>query len=336
MSANAMFNRRNFIQFSVAAGIVTSSQIASKAFAQSSNSEMQLVLLGTQGGPNYNLARGESANLVLVDGQPYLVDCGYGTLRAIIESGVSYLEIAQIFLSHLHDDHSADIAALLGHQWTQGRVDFTTVYGPAGTNDLVEAAILYNQVNTDIRTIDEARSVKPEDMFSGVVISATQIPHRVFEDSRISVHSIENTHFPENAKRQMSYRSLSYRFDSENRSIVFSGDTTYSENLITLAQDADVLVCEAMEVASMRRAFDAMVASGGYADNPEGIWQHIAETHASTEDAGRMANAAGVKLLVLNHLIPGGLQDLPDEGYLEGVRMYYSGEVVIGKDQMVL
>lgn len=336
-SKRISLSRRSFVRLSIALGFVSCSGITSKVFAQSSGSDMQLVLLGTQGGPNFNLDRGETASLVLIDEQPYLIDCGYGTLRALIAAGVSFLDIAQVFLTHLHDDHSADVVSLLGHQWTQGRVDPTVVYGPYGTDAMVKAALEYNRANTEIRMLDEARSVKPEDLFSGHVIAATQKPNKVFEDSRIVVHSIENTHFPDNARQQMPHRALSYRVESANRSIVFSGDTSYSENLVTLANNADVFVCETIHVAEFRKIFDGMLARGFYADNPEGIWKHIVDTHASTEVAGRMAHEAGVKLLVLNHLIPGGtLQDVPDAIYLEGIRKHFQGEVVIGKDLLRL
>ena len=76
-----------------------------------------------------------------------------------------------------------------------------------------------------------------------------------------------------------------------------------------------------------------MLANGFYADNPEGIWKHIIATHTSTEDAGRKANESGMKILVLNHLFPGGaLKNLRENLYLEGVRKHFQGEVVIGKD----
>src|SRR5690606_25478831 len=103
-----------------------------------------------------------------------------------------------------------------------------------------------------------------------------------------------------------------------------------------LARNADVLVCEAMEVAAMRRAFDAKVAAGAYADNPEGIWEHIAGTHVSTEDAGRMAQEAGVKTLVMNHVLPGALGNLSDETYIAGARKTFSGEIVVGRDLLTL
>src|SRR5690606_10744747 len=153
---------------------------------------------------------------------------------------------------------------------------------------------------------------------------------------RVAVTAVANSHYPEESRRRMTHRSLAYRFDTGRRTFVFSGVTAYSEALVSLARRADVLVCEAMDVAAMRKACEAMVADGAYADNPEGIWRHIVESHTSTEDAGRMAEEAGVGLLVLNHLIPGALGDLNDQAYIDGVRRTYSGDVVVGRDLMEL
>ncbi len=295
-----------------------------------------IVLLGTQGGPNFNLSRGETATLLLVGGRPYLVDCGYGTMTALLEAGINYLTIPEIFLTHLHDDHTADLATLLSHQWTQGRVDITRVHGPFGTDTLVSGALQFASGNADIRFIDEGRSIRPETLIQADVVPATNSPHVFFEDDRIRVSSIENAHFPDWAKDQMPYRSLSYRFDSADHSVVFSGDTTYSENLINLAIGADTLVTEVIEPVSTRQWFEEVVLAGNYRDNPENIWTHIQETHLTTVDAGRIAEAAGISTLVLNHLLPGALRDVNDELYLEGIRRHYGGEVIIGKDLMVL
>jgi ribonuclease BN (tRNA processing enzyme) len=303
---------------------------------QAAAENTRLVLLGTQGGPNYNLKRGETASMVLVGDEPYLIDCGYGTLRALIESGIAYLTVGTIFLTHLHDDHNADLPALLSHQWTQGRITPTRIYGPQGTDQLVHAANLYNQANTDIRLIDEARTVQPADLFAGVVVPAQAEPVIVMDDGKLKVTAVENSHFPEAAKAQMPHRALSYRFDTADRSIVFSGDTAWSDNLVNLAQGADVLVCEAIQVDAFRQSFDRMVASGNYADNPEGIWAHIVGTHTSTLEAGRMAAAAGVRTLVLNHIIPGGLGDLDDAAYIASARVHFAGEIIVGRDQLVL
>jgi len=297
---------------------------------------VRLVLLGTQGGPNYNASRSESASAVLVDGHPYLVDCGYGTLAALKAANVNHREVARVFLTHLHDDHTADLVALLGRQWTDGRVDPTDVFGPYGTSRLVEAALAFGEANVAIRLVDEARSVNPADLQRGLDLEAPAGPVEVYRDERATVLAVENTHFPEASKARMSYRSLSYRFDTRDRSIVFSGDTGYSTGLVELARDADVLVCEVMDVPAMRRAFEGMVSRGMYADNPEGIWRHIVETHTPVEEAGRMAAEAGVGMLVLTHLVPGALADFPDERYVAAARKAFQGRIVVGRDLMEL
>jgi ribonuclease BN (tRNA processing enzyme) len=327
-------------QITVALPVTRAYAQASAASAAGAPAGTRLILLGTQGGPNVNLQRGEAASAVLVDGEPYLVDCGYGTLRALAAAGLRYLRVANVFITHLHDDHMADVAALLSHQWTSGRTEPTTVHGPHGTRAMVEAALAYTRANVDIRTVDEGRTVEPADMFRGHDVGATGTPTEAFKDARVTVTAVENTHFPGAAKSRMPYRALAYRFDTADRSIVFSGDTTYSEALVRLATGADILVCEAMDVAVQRRAFESAVAQGNYADNAPSIWRHIAETHSTTEQAGRMAAEAKVKTLVLNHLLPGSNPaadtQVTDETYIEGVRKAFDGEVIVGKDGMVI
>ena len=98
-----------------------------------------LVLLGTRAGPGIDLTRGQTGSAVVVDGRPYLVDCGYGTLRQLVASNVGYLQVSTIFFTHLHDDHTGDVPALLSFQWTNGKTTATDAYGPYGTSKLIAA-----------------------------------------------------------------------------------------------------------------------------------------------------------------------------------------------------
>src|SRR5215471_9803073 len=313
---------------------VSATQIATDLLAQAPGTK--LVLLGTQGGPNYSAARGECASAVIVDGQPVLVDCGYGTLAALKKAGINHRQIANVFLTHLHDDHTADLAALLVRQWTDGRVAPTTVFGPFGTKKMVDAVLALGEANAAIRIVDEARTVKPADLLKARDVEATPAPTEIFKDERVTVRAVENTHYPTESKQRMPYRSIAIRFDARDRSIVFSGDTAYSSGVVTLAKGASVLVCEAMDVAAMRKAFDGMKARGMYADNPEGVWHHIVSTHTPLEDAGRMAAEAAVGTLVLTHIIPGALGTMPDSAYIAAVRKTFTGPIIVGHDQQVL
>ena len=74
-------------------------------------------------------------------GRPYLVDCGYGTLRQLVASNVGYLQVGTIFFTHLHDDHTGDVPALFSFQWTNGKTTATDAYGPYGTSRLITASV---------------------------------------------------------------------------------------------------------------------------------------------------------------------------------------------------
>ena len=297
-----------------------------------------LVLLGTRGGPGIDLTRAQTASAVVVDGEPYLIDCGYGALRQLVASNVGYLKLNTIFLTHLHDDHTGDLAALLSYQWTNSKTTATDAYGPPGTASLVDAAVALIRTNVEIRTTDEGRTVDARKQFHGHDVQASNKPVPMFKDDRLTVTAIENTHFPERSKANMTHRSLGLRMDTKDRSIVFSGDTAYSANLVALARNADLFVCEVIDpavLAKMREQAKAATAAG----NPNNIFRHVAETHSSPADVARMASEANVKTVVLIHQVPGpssGTLGYPITTFIQGVREGFSGEVIVGQDLMVL
>lgn len=120
--------------------------------------------------------------------------------------------------------------------------------------------------------------------------------------------------------------ALAYRFDSVDRSIVISGDTTRSDALVRLAQGADVLVHEALYAA-----VDRLVAA---VPNAPDLRRSILSHHTSAEDAGRVAQAAGVKLLVLSHLVPAEDPAVTDQMWVDAARAHFQGPVIVGKDLM--
>ncbi len=267
---------------------------------------------------------------------PYLVDCGYGTMRALVAAGLGFQPVSTVFITHLHDDHTADLAAMLAHQWTGSKATPTHVYGPYATARTVEGAIAFFRANVEIRMVDEGRTVLPETLFFGHDIDAGNEPVRVFADDRVVVTAATNTHFPERFVARMQHRSLGYRFETSTRSICFSGDTAYSANIVRLARGADVFVCEVLDHASyennMRRAKEAADAG-----NPESVFRHVAETHSTPADVGRMAHEAGVKTVVLNHQVRGtAAQGFTISSFIDGVRAAFDGQVIVGEDQLVI
>ncbi|HWG78013.1 MAG TPA: MBL fold metallo-hydrolase [Steroidobacteraceae bacterium] len=305
--------------------------------AHAVDARTQLVLLGTHGGPGVDPAQAQTASAVLVAGRPYLIDCGYGALRQMVAAHVPYLALGTCLLTHLHDDHTADLAALLSLQWTNGKSTATDVYGPYGTAALIEAALAYLRTNAQIRTIDEGRNIDPARLFHGHDVAATDAPVRMFADDRVTVQAVQNTHYPAHSIARMPYRSLALRLDSAQRSIVFAGDTAYSANVVRLARGADLFVCEIADAGVLAQMCERARAAAA-AGHPDNIFRHVAETHSSPGDVARMASEAGVKSVVLNHQLPGPATPLayPVTAFIDAVRQGYAGEVIVGQDLMVL
>ena len=123
--------------------------------------------------------------------------------------------------------------------------------------------------------------------------------------------------------------AFAYRFDAADRSIVISGDTTRSDNLVNLARDADVLVHEAL----YPQAVDRLVAGLG---NAGGLKKSILSHHTPAEDVGRVAQAAGVKTLVLSHLVPAEDSSITDQMWIDAAGAHFQGRIIVGKDLLEL
>lgn len=112
-----------------------------------------------------------------------------------------------------------------------------------------------------------------------------------------------------------------------DRSIVVSGDTRPIDALIRLAKGADVLVHEAM---MPDRVFELVRSL----PNAQELTRSVLSHHTSAEQAGQVAAAAGVRMLVLSHLVPADDPNVPDAEWLAAARRHYRGPIVVGRDLM--
>jgi ribonuclease BN (tRNA processing enzyme) len=119
--------------------------------------------------------------------------------------------------------------------------------------------------------------------------------------------------------------AFAYRFDAADRSIVIARDTAPSDNLVKLAKGADVLVHSAMYPP----AIDRLVAR---VPNAPVLKASILAHQTSAEDAGRLAQAAGVNTLVLSHLVPPDDPEVTDRMWADAARVNFGGSVIVGKD----
>lgn len=346
-------------------GAVASAPPAAAAYRTS------LVLLGTAGGrTSYNGSHlaGISSALV-VDGDVYLVDFGEGWLRRYLQAGLGKMpgkpglsSLRAAFITHLHADHVVDYPSLFLFGTTDGLVARKApvrVFGPGPRGSLVPVAganrgkvpvihpedptpgtvamtesiykAFANDINDNIRDSqkpDPHTLVSVEDIRlpAGLVVHPDQDPapdmqpFPVYQDEKVKVTAILVSHAP-------VYPSYAFRFDTADGAVVFSGDTSPSRNLIRLAQGADILVHEVIDT----KWIDEFLPKPRNAAQ-EAKARHLLEAHTAVEAVGGVAQASGVKTLVLSHLAPADSTESRWRRAQEG----FSGRVVVGKDLMWL
>jgi ribonuclease BN (tRNA processing enzyme) len=295
------------------AGVLAASHAANAQVPATSDSKTSLVLLGTGGGPGGLIDRAGISSLVRVQGKNYLVDAGEGVSRQLARAGIAPMmaerEIPVVFLTHLHDDHTAGLPSLMSFAYTL-RAKGMEIIGPPQTNNLVQGALAFLQPNAEIRRAEQGLPRTPAEMFSAREMQ----PGLIYSDENIRVTAIENTHyhFTSDAESRR-HRSYSLRFETPDRVIVFTGDTTASDAVVELAQGADILISE---IASFEDSESV----------PPPVRAHMEKEHLSPTQVGQLAAAAKVKTVVLSHMRKVSQRDLTE------IQRHFSGPVVIGED----
>jgi len=255
--------------------------------------------------------------MIVTGGSLYVVDCGNGVARQIVEAGFQLRALKAVFITHQHSDHNLDYGNLFYLAWVAGLKDRINSYGPPPLAQMTKTFFELNKFDIDLRIRDEGRPdakslLIPHELRSGGV---------VMQDGNVKVTCALVDHPPIPV-------ALSYRFDTPNRSVVFSGDTRKVDALINLAKGADVLVCEAQFLPGVRGLAERAAADPSRVD---ALYKSIAGNALSVEQAGEVAQAAGVKTLVLSHFVPGD-NSVPDRVFLEAARTRFSGEIIAGRD----
>lgn len=271
----------------------------------------QVVVLGT-GTPVIDSNRAGAGIAVVVNGQAYLFDVGGGVVRRLHE-GSQTLQIralrpaavGYLFLTHLHSDHTDDYPELVSTSWWDRREPLQA-FGPTGLSTITNAMIEMQSVDHTIRL----ESLQPVANPNLPKVVATEIEAGVvFENEDIRIEAFEVNH----EKIEPAY---GYRIDTEDRSIVISGDTAFSETLLEKSRGVDLLF---HEIAS-RKGLDALPPN----------WQdYHSKAHITADEMGRLASLAQPKHLVLYHLLFFGVdeQTLHDE-VAEG----FDGKITVASD----
>jgi ribonuclease BN (tRNA processing enzyme) len=270
-----------------------------------------VVLLGT-GTPNPDPDRSGPAVAIVVDSSVYIVDAGPGIVRRVAAAAratkFGALEMPKLkiaFLTHLHSDHTVGLPDLMLSPWVLGRTVPLEVYGPPGTQNMVEHLQAAYAEDIDLRLHRGEPSNK-----TGYTTNAHEVlPGIVYQDSLVKVTAFAVPH----GKWEHAY---GYRFDTPDRSIVISGDTSPSDAVAEACHGCDVLLHEVITEAHLA------------VRTPDWQAYHRAY-HTPAPELGRVAAKAKPRLLLLYHLIPTGFKEAE---LLGEVHRAFKGRVVVGRD----
>jgi ribonuclease Z len=293
---------------------------------------LHVVLCGT-GSPIPSADRASACTAILAGGHFVLVDVGQGSSANLGLWRMPIGRLDSIFLTHFHSDHIAELGEIGMQSWALGRAKQLPVYGPPGVARVVAAFEEAYALDTGYRIAHHgadfippaARPLVPNTISSPV--SSPEDEVLIFDAGDLRVTAFPVNHDPVSP-------SYGYRFGYRGRSVVVSGDTVKSPNLVPHAKGADVLVHEALAAHIIGAAAKAAVLRGF--ERRGRILSDIVSYHTTPVEAAEVAAESEVGLLVLTHLVPPPDNAMAKRLFLSGVDEAWDGEVVLGEDGLHL
>jgi ribonuclease Z len=242
---------------------------------------VKITLLGT-GAALIDPDRAHTAIAVQIDEKTYLLDIGTGATRNMIAANIDPLSVEALFLTHLHFDHVADLPVFVIGSWMSGRKGAPVIYGPQGTQSMVDNLFQGGAFDVDIR----ARAQYAQRQGNLEVLRPDVRPLSsglAFENEQVKVTAMPVEHIPPDI-----CGCFGLKLESGGKTLVFSSDTKALPQMVDFARNADLLIHE----ATFPEAAIAFRASNGI-----GTF-----SHTSPRELGRIARDAGVKHLIATHI----------------------------------
>lgn len=291
---------------------------------------LHAVFCGT-GSPLPDRTRAGPCLAVIAGEQIFVFDAGEGAAETLSLMGVNAGDIDAVFLSHLHSDHFDGLAPLALQHWaTASAREPLLLIGPEGSSRIAAGLSEAYAIDWGYRTAHHGPEVMPP---SGAGITAREfaVPHDatpivLWDEGGVRVLAFAVGHAPTQA--------VGFRVEYGGRSIAISGDTSRSDSLIANARGADLLVHEAL--SPRLNAIMQNAANGSGRTNVGAIFHDILDYHTSPEDAGAVAQEAGVGALALTHLLPQTPIPGLDSTFVRDARTNYAGRVWAMRDGEVI
>lgn len=292
-----------------------------------------VTLLGTAGGPPPHPGRSQPASLLQIGGKTYLIDAGENVGQQLLRAGVVPSRVDAAFLTHLHWDHILGLDYLMATGWMLGRRQPMPIWGPPGTRTLVDRTVQAIGVGEDIFRAQAQERPPLASLYPAREVDVTA-PQQLFDDGTVRVSAVANSHFGQIRSAPHDYgvdKAYSYRFDTAQGAVVFTGDTGPSDALASFAKGATLMVAEIVDLPSMRAALQAAGSSGHELDV---LMQHMEHQHLTADALGQLAQKAGVMTLALSHYVIG--RDFNPADFVAPLRRHYSGKIIVGQDLAVI
>ena len=267
---------------------------------------MEVTLLGT-GTPKPSIERFGPSTVVKANGHVFIFDSGRGATIRLQQAGIDLSKIQHVFLTHLHSDHISGLSDLWLTSWIWQRPNKIKLTGPKGTIKLAKHLTLAHQEDMMYRATN-TKLDKSVFAINGNDINTEGV---VYDNHGIKITAFLVNHHPVDP-------AYGYRIDSGKQSIVISGDTTYSKNLIKFSQNTDLLIHEI-----------AAVDMDLLTKNPR--LKKIMAYHTSPFQAVKVLQETQPKAAVFNHVLLFGVSS---KEVLKSVQTNFDGNVRIGQDLM--
>ena len=281
-----------------------------------------MILLGT-GSPLASPDRSRAATLIVAGQMTIMVDTGSGAGMRMQAAG--YNDISMVLYTHFHSDHISALGDIMVTRSINNAQTPLTVKGPIGTSDVAQKLLAAYDRDTQYRIAHHGDKYPA----IGMTLNATDHePGVIYQADGLTITMFDVRHEPIDP-------AVGYRFDYRGKCIVVSGDTRAFAGMVEAAKNCDLLVHEAMDGVRLGNVLAATRRQQN--DRMSALLEELMVYHTPNLELAKIARDAGVKKLLLTHLIPvTPTTDAAEMSFVRGMSEIFSGPIIVGRDLMTV